>query len=40
MVPFPIFNYKCSGAYDSDLHHRQYVLSTAILVIYSYWADG
>jgi len=40
MVPFPIFNYKYSGAYDSDLHHRQDILSLAILVIYSYWADG
>ena len=26
--------------YDSDLYHRQYILSIAILVTYSYWADG
>jgi len=28
------------SAYDSDLYHRQDVLSIAIFVIYSYWADG
>ena len=40
MVPFPIFNYKCSGAYDSELYHRQDILLIAIFVIYYYWADG
>ena len=28
------------SAYDSDLYHRQDILSIAIFVIYSYWADG
>jgi len=35
---FSIINHH--NAYDSDLDHRQDVLSIAIFVIYSYWADG
>ena len=28
------------ATYDSDLYHRQDILLIAILIVYSYWADG
>ena len=38
LSPFSIINVY--GVYDSDLYHRQDIVSIDILIIYYYWADG